>query len=780
MSNNKNAKLIKDYLFSNENKGKIYTSVVSSLKMKPTPDMQQILKKNIEQYVFKLHEKNTKNIKPTDDPKTIITKLNNLCIENNIRDIKKMLSPQNKISEGNSGDNYASFSNDIDENAIMGADGRITRETFCTQPQNFGADFGKTKGELASSLGDRYNYELFNRGLIGNGGGNMMGGGGNMMNNNPNMRPPEMNFCVDGGDTRHNRISRDDKEERDKQLAYMSGGGYGDYQNALDANLSGLNNGFGMNMNQNIGMGMNNGYNNNFGYNNQQNSYNNNGRMMIERDVSKNNGLDLNELHNLDSKTIKKIMKQIDESSDEDEQSKRKKKKKIIEALKKKFNVSDSSDDEKSKKKKRDKKKPKSNKKKKDSSSEEDLKSSDKKIKKEGLKPSDRKRKIERPKPKLSKKKKEDSSEEEIKPKLSKKKKEDSSEEEIKPKSKPKPKPPKKDEKKSKPTNKKNRQIVTESTYNESTDSSDSSSSDSEDNSSFSSLSSTPKKIPKKNKNQKRKDSGSDNEYDSDTFKSSNKYKENDSEIQQQPIIQPPVGQMKKLINGKHPFVPCVGESKQTKKKLISVMPADDDYFNCYKFDLEEPITNIVKISVKTINIEKPKITESSNTLIITKNDEEKDITFNHEKTINNIDTILKLLNNYYNDFNIRFKNNNGFIVIESEEIFSINFACDNSVATMLGFEKELYEDENTYTGQFKHAFYTDTYYLYIHNLSKTNAFAEIKNNTFKQLMQYNDIPGLEYLLIEFGYNKIKDENDGEVNFGESTHEIQLELEIKN
>lgn len=241
-------------------------------------------------------------------------------------------------------------------------------------------------------------------------------------------------------------------------------------------------------------------------------------------------------------------------------------------------------------------------------------------------------------------------------------------------------------------------------------------------------------------------------------------------------------------------------EDKNTKQKTINIivdtnkinknplynggymMEFKDFYKNLINKD--DKICNITKILLKNINIQfLPTIKKPVNTLNINYNNEE------YEISIDNGKYDFKEISNDFNNNNecniLIEETENGHTKIyqTNSEEFSMDLSDKSSIGYLFGFNKKKYEGETYYISENRHVFNAKPIYLYIININKCNPFAKINpNGKIEQLIENFEEPiNLYCLIIQFRNKELLEpdecnNDDDLINFGELHHIIKFDF----
>ncbi|CAH6421476.1 Hypothetical protein KVN_LOCUS288 [uncultured virus] len=155
----------------------------------------------------------------------------------------------------------------------------------------------------------------------------------------------------------------------------------------------------------------------------------------------------------------------------------------------------------------------------------------------------------------------------------------------------------------------------------------------------------------------------------------------------------------------------------------------DSDYFNDYIINFEEPLNNIVRFQMDKIELPELKnnINESNNHFTYSINQEEKTIEI--AEGYYNIDSIIEAIQSgfeHYEDDIIIELDDENLVNIKHKNNLLFDILNDNKcINTYLGFDQKIYCDKNYYRATNSHNIkIVETIYLYINDIKKNKPFA--------------------------------------------------------
>jgi len=223
---------------------------------------------------------------------------------------------------------------------------------------------------------------------------------------------------------------------------------------------------------------------------------------------------------------------------------------------------------------------------------------------------------------------------------------------------------------------------------------------------------------------------------------------------------------------------------KLKRAKLVSINAAEHtepEYFNDYMVDLPENIKNISGIEILDYSFPKELFTinENNNQLIIIINQEEKIIEL--ESGNYSIDEIIDGLQSAFDADDIAIN-----IDIDTEEhiILSspkLEFAFkndDNSMMQILGFKEKFYNNERVYRSETKHMLVSKIYF-YIDNISNNEPFGVIdlkSRNNSTLIKKFNKpINEIKEMILKFKRRPTQD--DDLIDFLNKPHKLTFKFE---
>lgn len=218
---------------------------------------------------------------------------------------------------------------------------------------------------------------------------------------------------------------------------------------------------------------------------------------------------------------------------------------------------------------------------------------------------------------------------------------------------------------------------------------------------------------------------------------------------------------------------------------------AEPEFYNNYKFIMQDKIDNIQKINIRSVDfpILKPDVDDEHNTFTIKYKNELIPIELSPNDDYK-LDDIIDGINESYKDENLPFKIKcvkNGLIVIENTkgENFDLDLT-DRSMGLYLGFQKSSYRGKSKYISEYPHMFLEKSYFMFIKEISTDNAFCEIlPDGNVRQLI--NDISINTKLRMNktiteltFQYRESNNNQSELIDFYDEPHELIFEISTKN
>jgi hypothetical protein len=289
----------------------------------------------------------------------------------------------------------------------------------------------------------------------------------------------------------------------------------------------------------------------------------------------------------------------------------------------------------------------------------------------------------------------------------------------------------------------------------------------------------------KTKKDKKRKDSDSESEDEKPTKSLSQPTFIQATSISQTSPPPPILEIVKKRIVRDPPII-----AKNAPEERIIIVKCNEnesnpEYYNDYLVVFKEHYDKLIdekyikanKIILDKIDINLiPKITEKNNTFKLLLNGAYIDTSLKEGNY--SLNKIIKAINDNLESERIIMENNDGFITVSNKDDKPFDINCvDNSIVKLLGFTEEKYTDGSKYTAEKRHAFNEDPIYLYVIDdveNGEKNPFAKINpDGTFKQLIFELKKKDIELLVIQFN---TKDTNNWDkkdlVNLGEEPHAL--------
>jgi len=229
-----------------------------------------------------------------------------------------------------------------------------------------------------------------------------------------------------------------------------------------------------------------------------------------------------------------------------------------------------------------------------------------------------------------------------------------------------------------------------------------------------------------------------------------------------------------------------IDESKLENMTLTikSANQTEPEFYNDYQIDLDKEIENIKRIKIKgetDFPILRPIIDEGHNKIVIELGGEkipielEPDDGYTLNEIIDGINANLKEMNI---EITVRIDEENHIIIENTDgKDFKIDLN-DNSMGIYLGFTNDTYINKTTYRSENPHMFLETSYYMFINEIASEEPICEITpNGEVKQLvMDVNRInkDPIKKLTIQYKYDKTK--NSDLVEFYGEPHEISFEI----
>ena len=202
-------------------------------------------------------------------------------------------------------------------------------------------------------------------------------------------------------------------------------------------------------------------------------------------------------------------------------------------------------------------------------------------------------------------------------------------------------------------------------------------------------------------------------------------------------------------------------------------------------------LSGVRKIILDSIDIKiTPEITKTYTFTIKENNSEEFHISI--EPGIYTIDEIIDGFNAQFEaemtDISIK-KNKDDIITLAhtKDKVFDIDCSTKESFGKFLGFSEKTYTGKTKYIADTKHAFNENPIYLYIKNIKNNLPFAKINTDgTYEQYYNTTDDKGtivnIDLLIIQFRSNeknseKVDDDKTKLINLGDTPHTITLNFE---
>lgn len=141
----------------------------------------------------------------------------------------------------------------------------------------------------------------------------------------------------------------------------------------------------------------------------------------------------------------------------------------------------------------------------------------------------------------------------------------------------------------------------------------------------------------------------------------------------------------------------------------------EPEYYNDYLIEFKNNIKNVKQIEFYNYTFPNKTFIINSSNNIFEFTYQDKIMVIELDEESYTIDELIKTIQTALNDahINIKFKKNDGYIIISNNNIFSI-INNDKSFLKELGFTEDLYEKRNTYTSKYKY----NTINVYFKNIS--------------------------------------------------------------
>ncbi len=229
-------------------------------------------------------------------------------------------------------------------------------------------------------------------------------------------------------------------------------------------------------------------------------------------------------------------------------------------------------------------------------------------------------------------------------------------------------------------------------------------------------------------------------------------------------------------------------EIKQKKAKLISIKAeeyTEPEYFNDYMVELPNSLKNITGIEILDYSFPKELcyINENNNKLIILIDEDEKTIELeNGNYSIDEIvDSLQTAFDNENMNLNIDIDDNEHIVLSSTGTEFSFKNSENNSLGRVLGFIHDLYENERVYISEDKHTLVSKIYF-YIENISNNEPFGiiDLKNKKTNNLIKKFNQPIKEIKEMILKFKRRQTKEDDLINFYNKPHKLTFKFESKN
>lgn len=226
-----------------------------------------------------------------------------------------------------------------------------------------------------------------------------------------------------------------------------------------------------------------------------------------------------------------------------------------------------------------------------------------------------------------------------------------------------------------------------------------------------------------------------------------------------------------------------VKKRDETDKKQTITIKSEDltepQFYNNYRMVLDKPIKNITKILLSgesDFPLLKPVVDEKHNTFCIIYDDESLPIVL-EPKNDYTISAIINETNEALEDEDIPIrlkldKKNTVTVESSNSDKFSLDLKS-NSIGSYLGFQKDTYSGKTKYTSETPHMFLDQRYFMFIKEISNEAVCEITPEGKVKQLIK--NIPNLNIksLTIQYFSNSNK---TTPVEFYDEPHEISFDF----
>uniref|UniRef100_A0A6C0EA11 SAP domain-containing protein n=1 Tax=viral metagenome TaxID=1070528 RepID=A0A6C0EA11_9ZZZZ len=301
------------------------------------------------------------------------------------------------------------------------------------------------------------------------------------------------------------------------------------------------------------------------------------------------------------------------------------------------------------------------------------------------------------------------------------------------------------------------------------------------------------KAVKEAKKKMKKKSKNSDDSDNSDKSEESNKETETEKSSESEKSEASSENKKRKhKKNSKNKSDSDKSEEQEKKKQKIvmKVKPNSEENFidyNDYGFAFKSNgynniYKNITNLKVTDGNFPKfvPKITSDTTKLCFSIDDEKTILELDEDEDYG-LDELINLINDYLTSesTNIECKvDNKGRVIFQHKEGKNFDILCDdNSFAKLLGFTKETYTGKSKYVSEESNKFEIKFIYLYIENITKQEPIAKIDKdgNIIQMYTIKTPIEKLKSFVIKFKRNIT--EADDLYNFFGNTHSFNVSFE---
>ena len=223
-------------------------------------------------------------------------------------------------------------------------------------------------------------------------------------------------------------------------------------------------------------------------------------------------------------------------------------------------------------------------------------------------------------------------------------------------------------------------------------------------------------------------------------------------------------------------------ETKTTTDiKIKSETHSEPEFYSDYLVELDKPINSeIYDITISKCKFPSlaPQITEMCNTFCVRFDDHQTDITLPEGNY--SLSDLIDGLNESLEEANIVIKvDNKGRIVLERKRGEFVIDCGEKSIAKLLGFTKSSYEGRSKYISETQNMFEVKSIYMFIPTISGDEPFCKIDDDGVKQLFKLSDnLDTLKSFVVQFRRTSNSSETDL-FDFQGRSHEFTLKITHK-